>query len=249
MARIRNGILGGFRNKVGSVIGQVYGGASVMRAMPSQVANPQTTAQVDHRALFGQMCRIMSVANGLLRLSTWQENPVKNGFNGAMRHNWRNAILPVTPGSEKLYIEPKLLEFGTFNTPPLLNLDVQVVDDDPTMKAVLQWTANTPGYDDVDDDPVVVVCVHTREHLDPEVWYCGTGSLTRSAGGGTVNLFEYTTEILPGSPEDDVAVYVGVVSKKGRNPQKPNQTIEIPAKNVVRFSAGASLKKAVNKNS
>ena len=36
-------------------------------------------------------------------------------------------------------------------------------------------------------------------------------------------------------------------ARKGRNPQKPNQTIEIPAKNVVRFSAGASLKKAVNK--
>lgn len=36
-------------------------------------------------------------------------------------------------------------------------------------------------------------------------------------------------------------------ARKGRNPQKPKETIEIPAKNVVRFSAGASLKKAVNK--
>ena len=35
-------------------------------------------------------------------------------------------------------------------------------------------------------------------------------------------------------------------ARKGRNPQKPSQTIEIPAKNVVRFSVGASLKKAVN---
>ena len=35
-------------------------------------------------------------------------------------------------------------------------------------------------------------------------------------------------------------------ARKGRNPQKPGEIINIPAKNVVRFSAGATLKKAVN---
>ncbi len=36
-------------------------------------------------------------------------------------------------------------------------------------------------------------------------------------------------------------------ARQGHNPQKPKQIINIPAKNVVKFSAGASLKKAVNK--
>ena len=35
-------------------------------------------------------------------------------------------------------------------------------------------------------------------------------------------------------------------ARKGRNPQKPGQVINIPAKNVVKFSAGSELKKAVN---
>ena len=35
-------------------------------------------------------------------------------------------------------------------------------------------------------------------------------------------------------------------ARTGHNPQKPSETIKIPAKNVVRFSAGATLKKAVN---
>ena len=36
-------------------------------------------------------------------------------------------------------------------------------------------------------------------------------------------------------------------ARKGHNPRKPKEIINIPARNVVRFSAGASLKKAVNK--
>lgn len=35
--------------------------------------------------------------------------------------------------------------------------------------------------------------------------------------------------------------------RMGHNPQKPQETIKIPAKNVVKFSAGATLKKSVNK--
>lgn len=35
-------------------------------------------------------------------------------------------------------------------------------------------------------------------------------------------------------------------ARKGRNPQKPNQVINIPAKNVVKFSAGSELKNSVN---
>lgn len=34
-------------------------------------------------------------------------------------------------------------------------------------------------------------------------------------------------------------------ARKGRNPQKPNEVINIPAKNVVRFSVGSELKNAV----
>ncbi|MDL2262112.1 HU family DNA-binding protein [Bacteroidales bacterium OttesenSCG-928-I21] len=35
-------------------------------------------------------------------------------------------------------------------------------------------------------------------------------------------------------------------ARKGRNPQKPTEIINIPAKNVVKFSVGSELKNAVN---
>ncbi|MDR2009545.1 MAG: HU family DNA-binding protein [Bacteroidales bacterium] len=34
-------------------------------------------------------------------------------------------------------------------------------------------------------------------------------------------------------------------ARKGRNPQKPTEIINIPAKNVVKFSVGSELKEAV----
>ncbi len=34
-------------------------------------------------------------------------------------------------------------------------------------------------------------------------------------------------------------------ARKGRNPQKPNEVINIPAKKVVKFSVGSELKNAV----
>ena len=36
-------------------------------------------------------------------------------------------------------------------------------------------------------------------------------------------------------------------ARKGHNPRNPKEVINIPARKVVRFSAGAALKKAVNK--
>ena len=35
-------------------------------------------------------------------------------------------------------------------------------------------------------------------------------------------------------------------ARKGHNPRDPKKSIQIPAKKVVKFSAGATLKKAVN---
>lgn len=55
--------------------------------------------------------------------------------------------------------------------------------------------------------------------------------------------------------KDDTLTLIGFGSfgiskraaRKGHNPQKPGTVIDIPAKNVVKFSAGSALKKAVNK--
>lgn len=54
MGIIKRGILGGFSNKVGNIIGQGWRGIDVIRAMPISVANPKTSKQVSVRTKFAK---------------------------------------------------------------------------------------------------------------------------------------------------------------------------------------------------
>lgn len=58
MGIIKQGILGGFSNKVGTVIGSSWKGIAVMRSMPQSVANPRTASQVANRSKFGQVTKL-----------------------------------------------------------------------------------------------------------------------------------------------------------------------------------------------
>lgn len=60
MGVIKQGILGGFQNKVGPVIGSSWKGIATMRAMPISVANPRTAAQVTNRSKFGNASQMGS---------------------------------------------------------------------------------------------------------------------------------------------------------------------------------------------
>lgn len=52
MAIIKQGILGGFKKKIGSVVGSSWKGVATMRSLPLSVANPKTAAQVSNRNRF-----------------------------------------------------------------------------------------------------------------------------------------------------------------------------------------------------
>ena len=49
MGVIKKGILGGFQNKVGPVVGSTWKGIDVIKAKPTSVANPNTLAQQEQR--------------------------------------------------------------------------------------------------------------------------------------------------------------------------------------------------------
>jgi len=55
MGKIKQGILGGFKGKVGTVIGASWNGISYMRGLPQSVKNPKTAAQQAQRAFFREV--------------------------------------------------------------------------------------------------------------------------------------------------------------------------------------------------
>ena len=60
MAKLHQGILGGFSGTVGTVIGYRRNNQWFMRAKPRAVANPRTEAQQAHRRQFGDMVSLAS---------------------------------------------------------------------------------------------------------------------------------------------------------------------------------------------
>ena len=61
MAKVRQGILGGFRGRIGNVVGTGWKGIAVMKSLPLTVANPRTAGQVLQRGKFSTLVNIASV--------------------------------------------------------------------------------------------------------------------------------------------------------------------------------------------
>ena len=55
MGKIKQGILGGFRGKVGTVIGASWNGIAYMRGLAQSHKNPKTAAQLQQRAFFKEV--------------------------------------------------------------------------------------------------------------------------------------------------------------------------------------------------
>ena len=66
MGVIKQGILGGFSNKVGNVVGSSWKGIAVVKSRPISVANPRTAGQVTQRDAFS-----LASANGSKILGSW----------------------------------------------------------------------------------------------------------------------------------------------------------------------------------
>ena len=61
MGVLKQGILGGVKGKVGSVVGSSWKGIATLRALPLSVANPRTAAQVGNRERFSSIVALATV--------------------------------------------------------------------------------------------------------------------------------------------------------------------------------------------
>ncbi len=90
MAKLHQGILGGFSGTVGSVIGYRRNNQWFMRARPRFVANPRTEAQQAHRRQFGDMVSLASKLLPALKVGMRHYAPqhVMTAGNAFVHLNW-----------------------------------------------------------------------------------------------------------------------------------------------------------------
>jgi hypothetical protein len=114
MATIKRGILGGFKNKVGSVIGSSWKGIDTMRSMPLSVANPRTAKQIAVRSNFKTLVTAASAVNSTLIRPYWSRFAKQmTGSNAFVRENYANFKNPAIRYSENAILSKGKLDMVT----------------------------------------------------------------------------------------------------------------------------------------
>lgn len=177
MGIIKQGILGGFSGKVGSVVGTSWKGRAVMKAMPLSVANPRTSGQVNQRTKFSSC---VELAKNLLGGSiAILDNPFAGNMSGYNRFVKRNTAAFTTAGA----LIPNLLKISEGALGGVeLDGPVQVSQSGVTIG--IYFNSLSSPYNLSTDDVVVTIISKTTG----EVLIAGRIIAKRADNNGAVTL-------------------------------------------------------------
>lgn len=94
MAIYKNGILGSFSNKLGTVVGRHWKGKAVMAALPSSVTDPKSDKQERVRSKFGLRGHLAAVLLGAINVGLRREanKRISTQIAEFVRLNWNSNI-------------------------------------------------------------------------------------------------------------------------------------------------------------
>ncbi len=128
MAKIDGNIFGGFRGKLGNVVGYTWKGLWCVRSKPAVVRNPRSAAQQQHRTLFAEEVRLAGRMNwalniGLATVADELHMTACNAFvkanqeafslvDGALAVDWSALIVSAGPVAPTALGTPELSDDG-----------------------------------------------------------------------------------------------------------------------------------------
>lgn len=122
MGTIKQGILGGFNGKVGTVIGSSWKGITYMRSRAQHVKNPRTAGQVYSRTAFKAVSAALSPIASTLRLTFAKSAGKMSAFNKAVSENYKVALVN-QDGTPVVDYSKLILPKGTLTPFDYLNID------------------------------------------------------------------------------------------------------------------------------
>jgi len=227
MGKIKQGILGGFSGKVGTVVGGAWKGIDYMRSLATSISNPKSPAQVAVRSNFSTIGKMMSKANPILRESDWRLAKKQSAFNAGVRINYKNAIVDNEIDMERLV-------FGEFSLAELTDLNASFEVDGTNLNLKASWNNDANDETSFADDMVAVVVVKMRADgggLDDVI----IDYLNFKREDEQLRIFIGLVESF--TPGDKFYAYIGT----GHNPHDPKKVIQIPAKNVVKYRTSKTI--------
>jgi len=187
MGVIKQGILGGFQNKVGAVIGSNWKGIATMRSRPISVANPRTGKQVAVRSEFTILVKMASTLNATLIRPYWSRfAQKKTGANAFISANYGKMAGTVDDIPDRMILSQGKLD-------GLADYEVEFDSTD----YVITWSPSTLGVYGAATDKVSIfaLCGITDEAGRNSVEYKYLGETTRAAGTFKVDPADLSPEI------------------------------------------------------
>jgi len=100
MATFEGGILGGFKGKVGAVVGSTWRGLNVMRSKPKKSGKAPSEDQAIQQERFKLMSGFLSPISSILDSYYGNSASEKSRFNLAMSYHLKEAIAGISPNLE-----------------------------------------------------------------------------------------------------------------------------------------------------
>jgi len=194
MARITNGVLGGFSGKVGTVVGYTLYGIDRMRSLPERTA-PPTENELKNRSRFKLVQEVLNSIKELIKVGFKDYWTVSGGMRGALSYNRQFALK--TAGEED-YIDPAAFRISGGS---LVGLKAAAVLQENEKLLRFNWDSSlVEGGSSYDQVMLLAIDMQGRQAS-----YQSTGNF-RSTGTDVLML----SEDLIGK---EVDIYVGVVAK------------------------------------
>jgi hypothetical protein len=199
MGKIKQGILGGFSGKVGSVVGGSWKGISYMRGKAASIKNPQSLHQRQQRNKFALALSVLQPLVAFIRIGFKRYAYKKSEFNAAMSYTIRNAIVGTYPNYEIDYSK-LLVSRGTLTGANSATATPQ------TGKIKLAWEDNSGIGEAQPTDKALAVAINPEKG---EAAYITDGAPRSS---GTENLL-----VSPYWAGDKVEVYLAFITENGKD--------------------------------
>ena len=199
MGTIKQGILGGFSGKVGTVVGSNWKGISYMRGRAQSVKNPRTEGQMEQRSKFALTLDFLKPITAYVRTGYKTYASKQTAFNAAMSYIVKNAISGAFPNYALDY-SFALVSRGNLTQP--LNANATLTSG----KVTISWTDNSGQGDAQPTDVAMPLAFNT----DKGEAVFSTNSATRADQSAELNF--------PADwVGDTVEIYLGFISADGIN--------------------------------
>ncbi len=195
MGTIKQGVLGGFSGKVGTVIGGTWNGITYMRGIAPRHSDAQTEPQLNQRMKFAVTMKFLQPVSQFLKIGFKNYAVKMTAINAAFSYNFHAALQGTYPNLTIDYAKA-LLAYGTLT--PALN---PVVTSSVAGTVTFAWDDNAEEIGASPLDRTLIVVYNATKNQAVYI----AGLTDRATGTQTV--------ILPNSfSADTVQCYIAFIS-------------------------------------